>query len=154
MIARRALLALFGVALLMLPSLGRAAVYSYPSSWYWSTVENPLEVFSSGAAAYVGTSNADYNAFLASGHVVGKLHDGQLAAVLVGAALNAAALAVNPTVWTGVPPLLEFETALESGVTITSTGTPAVNGTYDTAEGSSFSFLNELNAFASQDRKS
>jgi hypothetical protein len=81
-----------------------------PLNWYWSVSGNPLQVYSSARLAYVALTDSTYEAWLAAGNTPSKIDtDADLQCTL----FQAGAM----------------------GLTVTSTGTPAINGTYATGPG-------------------
>jgi hypothetical protein len=81
-----------------------------PTNWYWVVAGNSTTVWSSAALAYVPLANSTYVAWLAAGNVATHINStsdlyGVMAAQVVPDLMGA-------------------------GVSVTSTGTPALNGTY------------------------
>jgi hypothetical protein len=83
-----------------------------PSNWYWIVAGSTTQVWSSARVQYVPVTDATYVAWLAAGGVPTKIDSaGSLWQVLVAQ-------------W--------LPTAFSGGVAVTSTGTPALSGTYAT----------------------
>lgn len=98
-----------------------------PANWYWAVGGSTTQVWSSAAADYVPVADATYVTWLAAGNLPTQidtedsLHDVLLAAYPAGVG----SLGSVPQ---------KASVLLESGtVILTSTGTPALNGTYSIA---------------------
>ena len=102
------------------------------SKWYWLVGNKPGVVFSAPAGAYVATSDAGYEAFLAAeNRATSILSDGELADVLAKAGLPASVIqTVGWTNWGNVPPSDQAAVLRAAGCQITSTATPALDATY------------------------
>lgn len=101
---------------------------------YWLVGNHIGDVFSLNQAEYVVTTDATYTAWVAAGNRASIIaNDGELGWALMNvgmpAALVVAALGSSPTMTT-LTLSQGAETLLGAGLTITSTGTPALNATY------------------------
>jgi hypothetical protein len=103
-----------------------------PANWYWVVGNHSGVVYSSSAAAYVATTDANYTAWLNAGHVATNiLSDGELADVLTKLGLEGAVVSnTAPTNWGACRPADITAAMAAAGVTLTSTGTPAMNAHY------------------------
>lgn len=112
-----------------------------PTLWYWKISGITDQVFSSSSAAMVSNTDATYLAWLAAGNspsIIGANAGLSTAAAFaelydVLAAQVPSVAAAVATAWLGagylIPPQA-LALVFARGVVITSTGTPAVNGTY------------------------
>jgi len=104
------------------------------ASNYWLVGNKGAVVFSSPASAYVATSDAGYVAFRAAGNLPSViLCDGELAHVFWLAGQNALARAAGATSLGGqggMPPADAVELLATLGLTLTSSGNSALDGTY------------------------
>lgn len=119
------------------------------TQWYWlvGNRSGPDNIFSAAEAAYVASTDAGYEAFVAGGNAATPIPtDGELGHVLMTlnapAALITAALGGAPT-WgeTGalVPAPWIAATLMAAGCTVTSTATASLDGLYAlSAQGQSF----------------
>ena len=103
-----------------------------PFNWYWSAQNKSGVVFSSGQAAWVSTTDAIYEAWLAAGNTATIiLSDGELADVLTKAGAPAATIyACGVTSFGNVPPDDILTLMLAMGLSITSTSTASLSGIY------------------------
>lgn len=115
-----------------------------PTLWYYTATNRAGFVFSGPAAAWVVNTDATYLAWVTAGNVaINFATDGALAfSFAVEAsrqqqgggfytALAALALAVAPTSWGALSRPQVLATVLLAGVVLTSTGTAALDGTYE-----------------------
>jgi hypothetical protein len=109
-----------------------------PLAWYWivSGKSLPNDIFSSALPGYIASTDAGYTAWLAAGNLPSKIIcDGELADVLCNAGVPytvVAAAGVDTFTECNVGMNLADGTALMTyiGCRISSTGTPALSGTY------------------------
>ena len=73
--------------------------------WYWVVDGSTTQVWSSASFGYVAVSDSTYQAWLAAGNAPTKITGGDMAEI-------------------------QAEIAIDNGVTVTSTSTPSLNGTY------------------------
>jgi hypothetical protein len=115
------------------------AVHNIPSphdysvaSWYWEVGNRNGVVYSSGKAAYIDTSDQDYQDFLNGGNIATKiLSDGELADVLATRGLQGlVVLNTQPTDWGGVQPLAIIAAVQAAGCEITSSGNASLSAHY------------------------
>ena len=91
-------------------------------NWYWVVGGSTTQVYSSAAVAYVPVSNSTYEAWLSAGNLPTKIDtEDNLGGVFE---------LQYPAGWYKKIPAMAAAAAIAAGLTITSTGTPAVNGTY------------------------
>ena len=91
-------------------------------NWYWIVGGSTTQVYSSASAGYVTLPNSTYTAWLAAGGVPTKIDtETNLAGVF-----NAS----YPQGWYQNTNVLAAQNALAAGLTITSTSTSSLNGTY------------------------
>ena len=87
-----------------------------PTNWYWAVAGNASVVWSSASLGYVPTTDATYTAWLAAG--------------------NQVTVIANPAELYQVMQQQVVPAIQTAGVQITSTSTPALNGSYPIDEGS------------------
>jgi hypothetical protein len=109
-----------------------------PADWYWVVAGSTTQVFSSNRASYVALSDTTYIAWLAEGNLPTKIAaDGELTDVLIKANLPwSVAMHAGQTdlgVLTGAEAALVLQC---SGLVLTFTGTPSLDGTYALDPGS------------------
>lgn len=100
------------------------AVYNV-TNWYWSVAGSVTQVYSSAGAQYVPVTDATYSAWLAAGNRATRIiNETELQDVFA---------TQYPAGW---PPTLaqQAAAAIAAGLAITSTGTPALDGTYSVDE--------------------
>jgi hypothetical protein len=105
--------------------------------WYWVIAQNTTQVFSSARALSVPVADGTYQNWLsAGGWTVPIASEAELYDVLTVAAPAAAASAA-PAWVSGdlLTPQQAHDWLISAGLTITSTGTAAVNGTYAVDDG-------------------
>ena len=94
-----------------------------PSNWYWIVGGSTTQVYSSAAAAYVPITDATYETWLAAGNSPTKIdNETDLGGVFAAAGC--------PQCWYKNAAQVAAAAALAAGLALTSTGTPALNGTY------------------------
>lgn len=102
------------------------------SDWYWIVNSSTTQVFSSARASYVPISDSAYQTWLAAGNLATPIPtDGELTHVLLQSSLSWNI--IYPVGQTDVSRLDGSDAALAkqvSGIIITSTSQPSLNGTY------------------------
>lgn len=119
-----------------------------PSSGYWNIEGNSAEVFSAASGTLVPTTNAAYQTWLAAGNLPARaggitwteLHDVLMNQAPTAWLRAAAALLASG----GLTPSQSAILALATGLTISSTSTPAVNGTYAVDANTQVHMLSEI----------
>lgn len=103
-----------------------------PFDYYWLVGNKVGLVFSSAAPGYVQQTDSGYVEFLAAGKLPARiLCDGELADVLIKAgAPSGTIIAAGATSIGNLPSAAGLAAIIATGCKITSTATPALNGTY------------------------
>jgi hypothetical protein len=107
-------------------------------NWYWRMAGETERVFSSAAAAFVPVNDEGYSSWIAAGNTAPAAAAGDLYAYLSERAPDVA-LAAAPMLSAAnlLPPDVVLAAKLAAGLTLVSTASPQINGTYsisDTAQ--------------------
>ena len=104
-----------------------------PANWYWSAGNKKGLVFSSAAAAWIAPTDSTYQAWLAAGNAATTvLCDGELADVLLKLGMpNTMVAAAGDTSLGNLTPDDIVAVKMACGIIVTSTATPALDGTYE-----------------------
>lgn len=116
-----------------------------PTHWYWVVAGSLTEVFSTADAAYVVVTDTNYLAWVAQGNQARAINtDGELSWVLVEAGLPWSVVMEVGQTDMGILDAQQIQMVrMVTGVVLTSTGTPAVNGRY-AIDSVSVGYLNGL----------